>query len=85
MNEMRKLIEAIEKLDENPSNYIQLSSDDVEWDEFGMPNEDGFASCDWKDNADEILPIIARQLEPFGLKVVEVDGDGDEFMWKITK
>lgn len=66
------------------SNYVELNEDAVEWDEFGFP-EGNFASADWKESAEEILPTIASQLEEFGLRVETVDSGGDFYLWRIVK
>ena len=66
------------------SKVVELDENDVEWDEFGFP-VGNFASADWKESADEILPTIASQLEQFGLRVETVDSNGDYFLWQIVK
>ncbi len=66
------------------SNYVELDENDLEWDEHGFP-VGNFASADWKDSAEEILPVIASQLEEFGLRVETVDSGGDYYLWQIVR
>ncbi len=97
MNEMRKLMEAVEQLteygSEGPVNWSYKELEDMH-----PPQEDGsgnyndwlmelmgeYSSVDWKTEPEEVLKVVAEYIEQYGLRVEILGMGDDQSHFKIT-
>lgn len=91
MNEMRKLMEAVQHLDEYgtspPGNYFELDPNSLAIDSDGMIDfdaEDIFI-LDHSDNPEEVLINVANQLLQHSLRVEVVNLGDDQYYFRIVK
>lgn len=90
MNEMRKLMESIERIeeDDNMPSVVEVDLSHLDFDnKEQMQREyyDKFNSTDWRQGSEEVFEAIARELAQFGLKVYMADMKDDEYHWYIGK
>ena len=84
MNEMRKLMETLEQLNEYntppPGNYLEFDASKL-----GPNEEETLFGVDWKDDPEEVLIMVANNLLEFGLRMEVFDFGDDGYHFRIVK
>jgi len=89
MNEMRKLMEALEAITEqnivhiDPKSILGNSEAEMEdgYDFVGA----NFRSADWKADPEEVLQEVAIDLASFGLRIEMINLGDDQYHFRVMK